>query len=89
MYRYASDYPDASYAPPKTEGHNNNGYVPYVDYGRDYNPTFGKELGQSLSDLLAAAVIKAGFTTYHLFMEQACRTARHRCTPRIPTQPYQ
>lgn len=42
MYRYASDYPDAAYAPPKTEGHNNNGYVPYVDYGRDYNPAFGK-----------------------------------------------
>ena len=41
----ASDYTDATAYPipsPKTEGHNNNGYVPYVDYGRDYNPTFGK-----------------------------------------------
>ena len=42
MYRYAGDYTDASFPPPKAEGHNNNGYVPYVDYGRDYNPAFGK-----------------------------------------------
>ena len=42
MYRYAEDYTDASFPPPKAEGHNNNGYVPYVDYGRDYNPAFGK-----------------------------------------------
>lgn len=61
MYRYASDYPDASFAPPKTEGHNNNGYVPYVDYGRDYNPTFGKQLELSLSDLVTTLVIKATF----------------------------
>jgi len=40
----AGDYTDATAypIPPKTEGHNNNGYVPYVDYGRDYNPAFGK-----------------------------------------------
>lgn len=44
MYRYApGDYTDAQcFPPPKAEGHNNNGYVPYVDYGRDYNPAFGK-----------------------------------------------
>nr|XP_018900895.1 PREDICTED: irregular chiasm C-roughest protein-like isoform X1 [Bemisia tabaci] len=24
--------------PPKSDGHNNNGYIPYVDYQRDYNP---------------------------------------------------
>lgn len=48
-YRYggASDYADAAFPPPKAEGHNNNGYVPYVDYGRDYNPAFGK----SFSDI--------------------------------------
>ncbi|XP_046635750.1 irregular chiasm C-roughest protein-like isoform X2 [Daphnia pulicaria] len=42
MYRYApGDYTDAQcFPPPKAEGHNNNGYVPYVDYGRDYNPAF-------------------------------------------------
>lgn len=42
LYRYGADYADASFPPPKAEGHNNNGYVPYVDYGRDYNPAFGK-----------------------------------------------
>ena len=44
MYRYATgDFTDAQcFPPPKAEGHNNNGYVPYVDYGRDYNPAFGK-----------------------------------------------
>ncbi|RZF42205.1 hypothetical protein LSTR_LSTR004354 [Laodelphax striatellus] len=31
------DYPDPIF-PPKTDGQNNNGYVPYVDYSRDYNP---------------------------------------------------
>uniref|UniRef100_A0A1B6DD38 Ig-like domain-containing protein n=1 Tax=Clastoptera arizonana TaxID=38151 RepID=A0A1B6DD38_9HEMI len=31
------DYPDPVF-PPKTDGQNNNGYVPYVDYSRDYNP---------------------------------------------------
>ncbi|ODM98984.1 Irregular chiasm C-roughest protein [Orchesella cincta] len=36
IYRY-SDYIDPVF-PPKHDGHNNNGYVPYVDYTRDYNP---------------------------------------------------
>ncbi len=44
----ATDYADSGtfpHPPPlKAEGHNNNGYVPYVDYGRDYNPTFGMYL---------------------------------------------
>merc|ERR1712071_637475 len=40
-YRYGTDYIDPSFPVNKTEGHNNNGYVPYVDYGRDYNPAFG------------------------------------------------
>nr|XP_022920904.1 irregular chiasm C-roughest protein-like [Onthophagus taurus] len=36
LYRYSSDYTDQPF-PPK-DGQNNNGYVPYVDYSRDYNP---------------------------------------------------
>ena len=40
MYRYGADYTDSSF-PVKAEGHNNNAYVPYVDYARDYNPAFG------------------------------------------------
>ncbi|ENN81761.1 hypothetical protein YQE_01854, partial [Dendroctonus ponderosae] len=36
MYRYSSDYTEPNF-PPK-DGQNNNGYVPYVDYSRDYNP---------------------------------------------------
>ncbi|XP_045462512.1 irregular chiasm C-roughest protein-like isoform X1 [Harmonia axyridis] len=35
VYRYSADYTEPSF--PK-DGHNNNGYVPYVDYSRDYNP---------------------------------------------------
>lgn len=36
--RYSSaDYPEPVF-PPKNDGQNNNGYVPYVDYSRDYNP---------------------------------------------------
>ncbi|XP_066905947.1 irregular chiasm C-roughest protein [Halyomorpha halys] len=33
----SSDYPEPVF-PPKNDGQNNNGYVPYVDYSRDYNP---------------------------------------------------
>ncbi|KAK9876862.1 hypothetical protein WA026_015095 [Henosepilachna vigintioctopunctata] len=36
VYRYSADYTEPSF-PPK-DGQNNNGYVPYVDYSRDYNP---------------------------------------------------
>ncbi|XP_073987777.1 irregular chiasm C-roughest protein-like isoform X2 [Rhodnius prolixus] len=36
--RFSSgEYPDPVF-PPKNDGQNNNGYVPYVDYSRDYNP---------------------------------------------------
>ncbi|XP_065202848.1 irregular chiasm C-roughest protein-like isoform X2 [Planococcus citri] len=31
------DYPDPVF-PPKSDGHNNNGYVPFADYSKDYNP---------------------------------------------------
>ncbi|CAG9816167.1 unnamed protein product [Phaedon cochleariae] len=36
LYRYSGDYTEPSF-PPK-DGQNNNGYVPYVDYSRDYTP---------------------------------------------------
>ncbi|XP_066254546.1 irregular chiasm C-roughest protein [Euwallacea similis] len=36
IYRYSADYNEPHF-PPK-DGQNNNGYVPYVDYSRDYNP---------------------------------------------------
>nr|CAD7256088.1 unnamed protein product [Timema shepardi] len=34
--RYSAEFTDPTF-PPK-DGQNNNGYVPYVDYSRDYNP---------------------------------------------------
>ncbi|KAL3194482.1 hypothetical protein MRX96_016202 [Rhipicephalus microplus] len=40
IYKYANsaaDYGDATF-PAKSEAQNNNGYIPYVDYSRDYNP---------------------------------------------------
>ncbi|KAH7945213.1 hypothetical protein HPB49_008162 [Dermacentor silvarum] len=40
IYKYANsaaDYGDSSF-PVKSEAQNNNGYIPYVDYSRDYNP---------------------------------------------------
>ncbi|KAL0273423.1 UNVERIFIED_CONTAM: hypothetical protein PYX00_006087 [Menopon gallinae] len=36
LYRYSAEFSDPVF-PPK-DGQNNNGYVPYVDYSRDYNP---------------------------------------------------
>ena len=36
------------------DGHNNNGYVPYVDYSRDYNPPLGRNSLYS-GGLVAAA----------------------------------
>ncbi|XP_071449703.1 irregular chiasm C-roughest protein [Hetaerina americana] len=33
----APEYPEPTF-PPKPDGTSNNGYVPYVDYARDYNP---------------------------------------------------
>lgn len=36
LYRYSAEFNDPVF-PPK-DGQNNNGYVPYVDYSRDYNP---------------------------------------------------
>lgn len=36
IYRYSAEFTEPVF-PPK-DGQNNNGYVPYVDYTRDYNP---------------------------------------------------
>ena len=60
IYRYGTDYADANF-PPKAEGHNNNGYVPYVDYGRDYNPAFGH--GMAAHDTLDPSSLKR--CSYH------------------------
>ncbi|XP_063233739.1 irregular chiasm C-roughest protein isoform X2 [Bacillus rossius redtenbacheri] len=35
--RYSAEFTDPTFSPNK-DGQNNNGYVPYVDYARDYNP---------------------------------------------------
>ncbi|XP_022238988.1 irregular chiasm C-roughest protein-like isoform X2 [Limulus polyphemus] len=37
IYKYNMDYTEPRF-PPKLETQNNNGYIPYVDYSRDYNP---------------------------------------------------
>ncbi|XP_063704901.1 irregular chiasm C-roughest protein [Culicoides brevitarsis] len=37
-YRYSGDYTDALGHLQLKSGQNNNGYVPYVDYSRDYSP---------------------------------------------------
>ncbi|XP_022247885.1 irregular chiasm C-roughest protein-like isoform X2 [Limulus polyphemus] len=38
IYKYTMDYAEPKF-PPKLETQNNNGYVPYVDYSTDYNPS--------------------------------------------------
>lgn len=63
IYKYAAEYTDPGF-PPKPETQNNNGYIPYVDYSRDYNPppssvqltpsrdtTYDSASHQSLNDL--------------------------------------
>nr|QRF78315.1 Kirrel [Euperipatoides kanangrensis] len=37
LYRYSAEYAEPLYNLPK-DMHNNNGYIPYVDYHHDYNP---------------------------------------------------
>ncbi|XP_024083061.1 irregular chiasm C-roughest protein-like isoform X2 [Cimex lectularius] len=47
--RFSSgDYPDPVF-PPKNDGQNNNGYVPYVDYTRDYTPPAPTTMATSTS----------------------------------------
>lgn len=36
IYRYSAEFTEPKYQ--QKDGQNNNGYVPYVDYSRDYNP---------------------------------------------------
>lgn len=49
IYRYSADYTEPTF-PPK-DGQNNNGYVPYVDYSRDYNPpVMQPPISSSLAD---------------------------------------
>ncbi|XP_049959878.1 irregular chiasm C-roughest protein [Schistocerca serialis cubense] len=36
LYRYSAEFSDQPY--PNKDGQNNNGYVPYVDYSREYTP---------------------------------------------------
>ncbi|XP_023220646.1 irregular chiasm C-roughest protein-like isoform X2 [Centruroides sculpturatus] len=37
IYKYSADYAEPTF-PPKADTQSNNGYIPYVDYSRDYNP---------------------------------------------------
>ncbi|KAK7788833.1 hypothetical protein R5R35_012822 [Gryllus longicercus] len=43
IYRYSTEFTEPIF-PPK-DGQNNNGYVPYVDYSRDFNPPPPTTLG--------------------------------------------
>ncbi|XP_034936679.1 irregular chiasm C-roughest protein-like isoform X2 [Chelonus insularis] len=50
-YRYSADYTEPSFPPKNTDGSNNNGYVPYVDYSRDYMPPNSQGMGASRESL--------------------------------------
>ncbi|XP_011300067.1 irregular chiasm C-roughest protein-like [Fopius arisanus] len=50
-YRYSADYTEPSFPPKNTDGSNNNGYVPYVDYTRDYMPPSTQGIGASRESL--------------------------------------
>lgn len=61
LYKYQNEYSEQNF-PPKPESQSNNGYIPYVDYTRDYTPpavppTGGRDSSlygsppQSMSDL--------------------------------------
>lgn len=61
LYKYQNEYSEQNF-PPKPESQSNNGYIPYVDYARDYTPpavppTGGRDSSlygsppQSMSDL--------------------------------------
>uniref|UniRef100_T1IW82 Ig-like domain-containing protein n=1 Tax=Strigamia maritima TaxID=126957 RepID=T1IW82_STRMM len=38
LSRYSNEFIDDIHFPSNVEAHNNNGYIPYVDYQRDYTP---------------------------------------------------
>ncbi|XP_019700021.2 irregular chiasm C-roughest protein isoform X3 [Harpegnathos saltator] len=50
-YRYSADYTEPSFPPKNNDGSNNNGYVPYVDYTRDYMPPTTQGIGASRESL--------------------------------------
>ncbi|XP_011646404.1 irregular chiasm C-roughest protein-like isoform X1 [Pogonomyrmex barbatus] len=50
-YRYSADYTEPSFPPKNSDGSNNNGYVPYVDYTRDYMPPTTQSMGASRESL--------------------------------------
>ncbi|XP_031839585.1 irregular chiasm C-roughest protein isoform X2 [Nomia melanderi] len=50
-YRYSADYTEPSFPPKNNDGSNNNGYVPYVDYTRDYMPPTTQGVGASRESL--------------------------------------
>ncbi|XP_025269617.1 irregular chiasm C-roughest protein isoform X2 [Camponotus floridanus] len=50
-YRYSADYTEPSFPPKNNDGSNNNGYVPYVDYSRDYMPPTTQSVGASRESL--------------------------------------
>ncbi|XP_029674324.1 irregular chiasm C-roughest protein isoform X1 [Formica exsecta] len=50
-YRYSADYTEPSFPPKNNDGSNNNGYVPYVDYTRDYMPPTTQSVGASRESL--------------------------------------
>ncbi|KAJ1521076.1 hypothetical protein ONE63_002782 [Megalurothrips usitatus] len=54
VYRYSTEYPEPSFPPKAKDGQNNNGYVPYVDYSRDYTPPPSLSLLPPLSSMEAA-----------------------------------
>ncbi|KAF7996877.1 hypothetical protein HCN44_002523 [Aphidius gifuensis] len=50
-YRYSADYTEPSFPPKNNDGSNNNGYVPYVDYSRDYMPPTTQGIDSSRESL--------------------------------------
>ncbi|UYV83129.1 KIRREL [Cordylochernes scorpioides] len=62
--------------PPKSESQSNNGYIPYVDYTRDYNPPLGASrdsglYGNSLTDLTLDPRYRAAYANPYLRGSQA------------------
>ncbi|XP_012232150.1 irregular chiasm C-roughest protein-like isoform X2 [Linepithema humile] len=61
-YRYSADYTEPSFPPKNNDGSNNNGYVPYVDYTRDYMPPTTQSVGasrESLSRISSSGILSS------------------------------
>ncbi|XP_014206544.1 irregular chiasm C-roughest protein-like [Copidosoma floridanum] len=72
-FRYSADYTEPSFPPKSNDGSNNNGYVPYVDYSRDYMPpTSQGGMGasrESLSRIASSGILgskKIGLSSVNL-----------------------